>query len=57
MELEEALEIIEEALGSEFRHHLEEGLPDGAYEDWQHDSQLIKDIARSIQKWMLRINR
>lgn len=57
MELQEALDIIEEYLGSEFRHHLEEGLPDGAYEDWAHDSQLIKDIARALQKWAIRVNR
>lgn len=57
MDLEEALEIIEDGLGSEIRHHLEEGLPEGADEQWQHDTALIKDIARAVKRWQVRIGR
>jgi hypothetical protein len=54
MELEDALELIEETLESEFRYHLEEGLPEGAYEEWQYDESLIIDIAKAIQRWKTR---
>lgn len=57
MELDEALEAIEEGLGSEIRSIIEEGLPSGAYEEWRYDVQLAKDIARVVQKWMTRIGR
>jgi hypothetical protein len=57
MDLDEALNIIEEGLGSEVRHVIEEGLPAGAYEEWQYDATLAKDIARVVQRWMTRIGR
>lgn len=57
MELDEALDAIEEGLGSEVRNIIEEGLPSGAYEEWRYDAQLAKDIARVVQKWMTRIGR
>jgi hypothetical protein len=57
MELEESLDIIDEEIDSEVRHHLQEGLPDGAYEDRGFDETLIKDIARAVTKWKVRVGK
>jgi hypothetical protein len=57
MDLDEALELIEEGLGSEIRAHVEDGLPGGANDECQYDAALAKDIARVVQRWMNRIGR
>jgi hypothetical protein len=57
MDLDEALEVIEEGLGSEIRAHIEDGLPGGANDECQYDVTLAKDVARVVQKWMNRVGR
>lgn len=57
MDLDEALELIEEGLGSEIRAQIEDGLPGGPNDDSRYDTTLVKDIARMVQKWMTRVGR
>ncbi len=57
MDLEEALDMIEQGLGEDVRHIVEDGLPDGAEEQWRHDEILVKDLARVISRWMTRVGR
>lgn len=57
MDLDEALDLIEEGLGSEIRAFIEDGLPGGANDECQYDGTLAKDMARVIQRWMNRVGR
>jgi predicted RNase H-like HicB family nuclease len=57
MDLDEALELIEEGLGLEIRAYIEDGLPGGSNDECRYDSTLVKDMARIVQKWMNRVGR
>lgn len=57
MDLDEALDLIAEQLGTGVEEVLTDGLPDGAYEDNGFDEQLIKDIGKAVQRWMSRMGK
>ena len=57
MELNEALDLISEQLGTTVEEVLTDGLPDGAYEDSGFDEQLVRDTGKAVQRWMYRIGK